>query len=125
VDRILLAFDGSPSAWEGLDKAAHLVQLSGAALGVVYVAPAPGLDEEADPLSAARLALQVRGIEVTTFAAFGEPVEQIRRLALDGDFDTIILGSRPRGSLRRLVDGSISLRLAADAPVTVIVARSD
>lgn len=51
-------------------------------------------------------------------------------LAIDGapaalacDVDAIVLGSSPRVLHRRLVDGSMSLRLAAGAPVRVIVAR--
>ena len=125
MDRILLAFDGSASAWEGLDTAAHLALSTGAAVGVVHVAPLEGPHAEAEPLRAAREALETRGIEVSTFAVIGEPVDEIRRLALDGEFDTIVLGSRPRGELRRLIDGSVTLRLAAHAPVTVIIARRD
>lgn len=125
MDRILLAFDGSAAAWEGLDRTAHLATLSGAAVGVVHVAPVERPDPETEPLRAAREALAARGIEVSTFAVFGEPVDEISRLALEGEFDTIVLGSRPRGALRRLVDGSVTLRLAADAPVTVIIARRD
>ena len=125
MDRILLAFDGSAAAWEGLDRTAHLAMLSGAAVGVVHVAPVERPDDETEPLRAAREALETRGIEASTFAVFGEPVEEIRRLALEGEFDTIVLGSRPRGALRRLIDGSVTLRLAAHAPVTVIIARRD
>ena len=116
---------GVTAAWEGLDRTAHLALLSGAAVGVVHVAPAELPDEKLDPLRAAREALETRGIEVSTFAVSGEPVDEISRLALEGDFDTIVLGSRPRGALRRLIDGSVTLRLAADAPVTVIIARRD
>ncbi|MEX1169218.1 MAG: universal stress protein [Chloroflexota bacterium] len=124
MDRILLGFDGSNAAWDALDKAAHLAKLSGAAVGIVHVAPVERANHLTEPLRAAQEALHVRGIEASTFAVFGDPVEEIRRLALDGEFDTIVLGSRPRGALRRLVDGSIALRLASDAPVTVIIARS-
>ena len=125
MDRILLAFDGSAAAWEGLDKTANLAMSSGASVGVVHVAPVERPDVESDPLRAAREALETRGIEVSTFAAFGDTVDEIRRVALDGEFDTIVLGSRPRGALRRLIDGSLALRLAAHAPVTVIIARRD
>ena len=125
MDRILLAFDGSAAAWEGLDKTAHLANATGASVGVVHVAPVERPDDETEPLLAAREALEARGIEASTFAVVGEPVEEIRRLALEGEFDTIVLGSRPRGALRRLVDGSVALRLAAHAPVTVIIAGRD
>lgn len=125
MERILLAFDSSPAAWEGLDKTAHLALLSGASVGVVHVAPVERPDDETDPLRAAREALETRGIEVSTFAVVGDTAEEIRRVALDGEYDTIVMGSRPRGALRRLIDGSVTLQLAAHAPVTVIIARRD
>ena len=125
MDRILLAFDGSAAAWEGLDRTAHLAMVSGAAVGVVHVAPVERPDDETEPLRAARQALATRGIEASIFAVSGDPAEEISRLARDGEFDTIVLGSRPRGALRRLIDGSVTLWLAADAPVTVIIARRD
>ena len=124
MERLLLAFDGSPAAWQGLDRAAQLARSTGAAVGIVHVAPVERPDELTEPLRAAHDALAARGIDAQTFAVFGDPAEEIGRLALEGKFDAIVLGSEPRGRLRRLVDGSVSLRLASDVPVSVIIARS-
>ena len=125
MDRILLAFDGSAAAWEALDRTVQLARMSGASVGVVYVGPVGGAGDQTEPLRTATDALVTRGIEPSTFSAQGDPAGEISRLALEGEFDTIVLGSRPGGALRRLIDGSVTLRLAAGAPVTVVIARQD
>lgn len=123
MERILLAFDGSPAAWYGLDLAAHLASVTGATVGVVHVTPLGSSGDLTDEARAAREALLGRGIDAAAFTAAGNPADEISRLALACDFDTIVLGSSPRGLLRRLVDGSTSLRLGAGASVSVIIAR--
>lgn len=51
----------------------------------------------------------------------GDPVEALRQRALADEGKMIVVGSRGRGALRRVLLGSISGALAAAAPVPVLV----
>jgi nucleotide-binding universal stress UspA family protein len=55
----------------------------------------------------------------------GEPAEQIVAEAADGSYDIVIVGSRGRGAMGRLVLGSVSAEVIAHAPCPVLVAGAD
>jgi nucleotide-binding universal stress UspA family protein len=127
MDRILLAFDGGPDAWHALDTVARLAPPGVGEVGVIHVVdgrPGERLAATA-PLIAARDALRARGIDPMLHAVSGDPAEQIQRLADSGGYSAIVLGSSPAGPIARLLRGSVSVDVAANAAVTVIVARRD
>ncbi|HYL40651.1 MAG TPA: universal stress protein, partial [Candidatus Binatus sp.] len=53
----------------------------------------------------------------------GDPAERIEEVADQGDYDTIVIGSRGLGALGRALQGSVSSHVATHAKSTVIVAR--
>ena len=127
--RILLAFDGGPAAWGALDRAATIALGLDAEVGVVHVLPArrSDLGEVSDsvPLQQADEALRTRGIEPALHIARGDPVEQIAALALDLDYDTVVVGSRRSGLFGHLLEARVSTALAGHASVPVIVVPTD
>jgi nucleotide-binding universal stress UspA family protein len=58
---------------------------------------------------------------VRVYFDHGDPVEALRQRALADEGKMIVVGSRGRGALRRVLLGSISGALAAAAPVPVLV----
>jgi nucleotide-binding universal stress UspA family protein len=128
MDRILLAFNGSPDAWHALDTVARLAAAGHEEVGVIHVVdgrPGERIAEPTEALLAARDALAARGIHASLHAVGGVPAEQIQLLADAGGYDTIVLGASPSGPIARLLRGSTSADVAANAPVTVVVARRD
>lgn len=124
MDHLLLGFDATPAAWDALDHVARLAAITGADVTAVHVVPAwvEGA-EETEPLRLARAALEARGVRVRTLLAEGAAGEQLERIAIEGDFDVVVVGSPPAGPLERLLAGSVALHLACHSPITVIVAR--
>lgn len=135
MKKILLAYDGSPAAERALSTAAELARLSGSTVTVLGVIPpvpygselypvfVEGPDDLAVALERARDELAALGIHATVHEYEGDPADTIEHLADVGAFDTIVVGSRDRSPLRRLLGGSVSAHVATHARETVVVAR--
>jgi len=142
---ILLATDGSPACDQAARYAISLARASGARLMALYVVdPFPYLGiGQTNPMgfqayiSAAHahagralervaelvddggppLALDTRIVEETT-AAHG-----ISQTARDEGADLIVIGSHGHGALRKVMLGSVTTRVLAEATVPVLVVR--
>ena len=133
MKRILVAFDGGEPARRALDTAIDLANRFEALISVVSVVPYhPGRapmdpwDDErvhAAALEEARKILAERGKTAELLEPIGDPATTIERVAEDGGFDTVIVGSRGLGALSRFLQGSVSSHVASHANATVIVAR--
>lgn len=133
MKKILVAYDGGEAAHKALETAATLAHALGASVGVVSVVPVhagrlgmdPWDDSEihAKELSEARRFLHERGIEAQLLEPVGEPAPTIERVAQEGGFDTIVVGSRGLNALERVLQGSVSEHVATHADSTVIVVR--
>ena len=55
----------------------------------------------------------------------GDPSEEIARVAAEGGFDLIVVGSRERGAVAELLLGSVSKTLVRTAPGPVLVVGKD
>ncbi|MBP1705364.1 MAG: uspA [Chloroflexi bacterium] len=129
--KILLAYDGGEPARRALQTAGDLALTLGASLSVVSVVPVcPDHPEAADPaaiaehardLQEAKRLLAERGIEVELLEPTGDPAGTIERIADEGGFDTIVLGSRGLGTIGRMLKGSISEHVVSHARATVVV----
>ncbi len=133
MKRILLAFDGTEAALKALDMAATFATTIGATITVVSVVPVRSLRATIDPWDdravhatelrlAARL-LGERGVTFDLLEPVGDVPRTIERIAGEGDYDIIVVGSRGLGPVERVLQGSVSEHLATHAPTTVVVAR--
>ena len=133
MKKILLAYDGSEPARRALDLTADLAHRYGAVVSVVSVTPVHPGRAPIDPwddrpvhlgeLREAQQILRDQGIEPELLSPAGDPAKTIERIAADGSFDTVIVGSRGLGAVARALQGSISEHVATHAEATVIVAR--
>lgn len=133
MKKILLAYDGSDPAKRALEQTIELAKGFHAAVGVISVVPVhPGRvpvdpwDDRgvhAEELIEARKLLREVGIEAELLEPGGDPARTIEHLADERGYDTIVIGSRGLGTLARMLQGSISEHVAANAHTTVVVAR--
>ena len=133
MKRILIAYDGGEPAHRALDMAADLAITYQATVGVVSVVPFHGGRSPIDPwddrtvhaeeLREARDLLLARGIEPLLYEPAGEPAAMIERIALAGEYDVVVVGSRGLSALSRFLQGSVSEHVATHTDATVIVTR--
>ncbi len=133
MKKILVAYDGGAPAHRALELTADLARQYGAQVSVISVTPVHPGRTPIDPwddrpihlneLVEAQQILREQGIEPELLSPAGDPAKTIERIAVDGGFDAVILGSRGLGAVSRVLQGSISEHVATHAETTVIVAR--
>jgi nucleotide-binding universal stress UspA family protein len=133
--RILLAADQTKASREAVTQAIALARLDGADLLVLSVVEKRNLhvagsrprrvDQERDRLALGARAIVERaraaGVRATYLIWEGDPAESILEAAQSEAADVIVLGSRPRTNLRRLILGSVSSDVAQQAACEVMV----
>jgi nucleotide-binding universal stress UspA family protein len=131
--KILLAYDGGEPARKALDLTADLANKLDATVTVVSVVPVHQGRVPIDPwddtgvhamhLAEAKGLLLGFGIEPVLIEGAGDPAHTIERIAQDGGYDMVVVGSRHLGAVSRVLQGSVSEHVATHAPATVVVAR--
>jgi nucleotide-binding universal stress UspA family protein len=76
-----------------------------------------------DVVEAARLLLERHGLSATTMIAEGDPALEIVSEAESGQYDLIVMGAGGGSDLKHSMLGSVSTKVAQDAPCSVFVAR--
>lgn len=133
MKKILMAYDGGDPARKALNAAIELAKKFDASMTVVSVVPVhPGrvpIDPwddttvHAQELLEAKKVLREAGIEAELLEPAGDPAKTIERIAADGGYDTIVMGSRHLGAIERVLQGSVSEHVATHADATVVIAR--
>lgn len=112
VNIMLVAYDDPSSAT--LARAADYARALGSTLIVTNVAAPTDADREeslrlaAGRLDEARAYLFERGVAAKFVPTVGPPADAIVRLAEERAVDLIVVGSRHKGFLERLVEGSVA-----------------
>jgi nucleotide-binding universal stress UspA family protein len=143
VQRVLLAFDGSPGAWAALDQAIAVADSQHALLTIAGVIPEPtvwlGIGPAVVPytresmlrelerdmqqkLAAARDEVPAT-VSVTTRLLHGRPARVLAELAESGRYDLVVAGPRRVGWLRRLFGGSVTHSLLTRCRTSVLAVR--
>jgi len=138
--RILVTADGSEASHRGVRYALDLAKQLGAKLTVAHVRVSaiyatdpmglalPEIDkasrEAAERILAEELEL-VRGgeVEVRGELLDGSPAEAVAEAARAEDVDLVVVGSRGRGAVARMLLGSVADRLVHISPKPVLVVR--
>jgi nucleotide-binding universal stress UspA family protein len=116
--KMLVAYDGSPSARRALLHAAALHR-DGYKLGVIHVV-APDEEPRGEIDEACRL-LEARGISAIPSVAVGSRGRAICIAAESQDFDTIVIGRRNVRDAAMVLLGSVASRVVAGALCNVLV----
>jgi universal stress protein A len=139
--KILCPVDFSETSRVAMVEALEIAKRHGAQLFLLHVLeerwPSPRGDLLPPPDLAAKLnegaqrdlaawkavAEQIAPGRVVTQLVGGHPATEILRLAREGDFDLIVMGTHGRRGLRRLVVGSMADEVSRGAPCSVTVVR--
>lgn len=144
IQRVLVAFDGSPGAWAALRRGIDVAVAEHARLTlagvvtpprVVWVAFSPmcvpyapdamrrdGEREMQQILAAARDEVPAT-VSVTTQVLHGRPAPALAALAEAGCYDLVVVGPRPAGRLRRLLGGGVTHALLSRCRTSVLAVR--
>jgi nucleotide-binding universal stress UspA family protein len=133
MKRILVAYDGGEPAKKALETAIDLASHHDGSISVVSVVPFhPGrapIDPwddaavHAQALDEAKQILAEHGMDADLLEPIGDPAATIERIANDGGYDTVVVGSRGLGAISRFLQGSVSGHVATHAHATVVIAR--
>jgi nucleotide-binding universal stress UspA family protein len=135
--KILVASDFSAHAEHALEVALDLAQRWGASVTLVHVHEppvwAPGLEEVlearageardniSDLLARTAAAARAAGVtDVDTRLVDGVPFVEITRLAREGGYDLIALGTHGRTGIEHVLVGSVAERVVRTAPCAVL-----
>lgn len=137
--KILVGVDGSPEALRAVEMAAGIAASTGASLALAHVVMPlafppdaygtllPAIEEEeekaAGPLLREAEARARRFVSaVTTSILRGPPAEKLAETATSMGADLVVVGSRGRGAVKRMLLGSTSDRLVhvSERPVLVV-----
>jgi nucleotide-binding universal stress UspA family protein len=121
--RILLCTNGSSQADRALELGARVAQSLASEVDVLVAARG---DTEAAALHSAEAAvsrLESAGVSVALHRRTGRLAEEVVRQAQTVPYDLVIVGSRGRRGLVRLLFGSVALRIAEHVPASVLVIK--
>ncbi|MBD2181584.1 universal stress protein [Planktothrix sp. FACHB-1355] len=138
IETILVALDGSELSEQVIETINSIQLGSGTKIILSHVMPPPDADVEwaADRPHSNSEELPYRHIEkqLQSYQAnlpcqseleivTGDPAEEIVRLANIYRADLIVIGSRGLTGLKRILQGSVSSQVVADAPCSVLVVK--
>jgi nucleotide-binding universal stress UspA family protein len=143
INRILVPLDSSEYADKALDWALDLAEKYGASIELLTVIPLLGpftthgteplfgpsleeLKEQARKMLAEALKKANRSkpnLRISTRILEGRPSDKIVETAREGNFDLIVMGSRGLGGVKEFFLGSVSDRVADEAPCPVVIVK--
>jgi nucleotide-binding universal stress UspA family protein len=152
LKKILVALDGSTNADHALNFALDLADKYDASLEILTVFHSVHLPTAIDPITPmdaasteimldcmkaqkaqheellSQTVTQVHRdhphLQVTTTLKEGRPAEEIIEAAKEGKHDIIVMGSRGLGGIKQLLLGSVSDRVADEAPCPVLIVKA-
>jgi nucleotide-binding universal stress UspA family protein len=144
VHRVLVAFDGSPSAWAALHQAIDVAVSNRALLTIAAVVHEPsafwmGFGAMSVPYTCDSLRRDLERemrlhlaeardevpatVSVTTQMLHGRPTRAIAALAESGGYDLVVTGPRPLGRMGRLLHHSVTHGLLSRTRASVLAVK--
>ena len=137
--KILVGHDGSEQAEKALKRAVDLAVALKASIIALSVVPDLCMmeisvddcknmyktmtDESEKRLSALKVELSKKGVEMETAVKFGNAAETIINTCVDKKADMIVVGSHGRHGAKKFLLGSVSSKVVEHAPCDVLVVK--
>ncbi|MDB6177507.1 universal stress protein [Paracoccus sp. Z330] len=121
VNKILVAFDGGPSAQKAIDYMAQSPLYKGLDLTLVTVGPAD--QQLLAKIEQAGKTLGDSGLQVETRQVEGQPESALGALVESEGFDMLVMGAYGHSRIRRLVIGSTTTEMVRCCKVPVLMFR--
>jgi len=137
--RVLVATDGSENNRAAVDEALRIGRACKAPVHAVYVIDVKGMEsapadivmvgdawdlvqnEAAEILS--RIRDRAEGVTLETMTLEGKPAAEILRYAKENEIDLIVIGTRGKRGLERIVLGSVAEDIIRNASCRVLVVK--
>jgi len=120
--KILLCTNGTPCAAQALELGVYIARMAATAVDILVVVECA--QEKPHPLAEATAAeLKATGIPVTLYQRAGRMADEVVLQAQAAPYDLIVIGSRGRRGVLRLLMGSVALRVVEHAPAPVLVVK--
>lgn len=137
IKKILVPMDGSKTSFVALDKAIDVARACQASvLGVHSISFLPRefmpsvlpykvyqKKEAGKFMEKAKLQAAKKGILFTYAIVYGDPVDQILRIAKTKKCDLIVIGARGKGRIAEMFLGSVSNAVLHKSPVPVMIVK--
>ncbi|GGD33812.1 universal stress protein [Sinisalibacter lacisalsi] len=121
IERVLLAFDGGPSAMKAVDYVADCKLFGGLEVSLVFAgAETPELRAALDKASAR---LGAAGFTPEIILRPGEPEKVLAQITTLGAHDLLVMGAYGHSRVRHLIIGSTTTALIRSCPVPVLIMR--
>jgi nucleotide-binding universal stress UspA family protein len=120
VTRVLLAYDGGPSAQRAVDHIAQSPLYQGLEVTVVSVGEAA---QVAAGLANAQARLKAAGIAATTRQVTGQPETALAKLVEDEGFHMLVMGAYGHSRIRSLIIGSTTTEMIRSCKVPIMLLR--
>ncbi len=139
-ETVLVAVDDSEFAWRVIETLGRLQLASSCLVVLAHIVPPPPSEDfvEADISQSSEITSEPVEAEnwleqlsesidypIARKVVTGDAAEEIVRLAGIHQCDLIIIGSRGLKGVRRIIQGSVSSQVVADAPCSVFVVHAD
>lgn len=121
INRVLIAFDGSPSALRAVDYVARSPLHQGLDVTVVTVGAETPTARKG--LQDARAMLGAAGLSAAIELLPGQPADVLGPLVESAPFDHVVMGASGHTRLRKMFVGSTSLQLVRECKVPILLIR--
>ena len=121
IERVMVAFDGGPSALRAVDHIAQSPVFAGLDIRLVSVGPVSAPVEQG--LKAAKERLQAAGIAADTAVLPGQPETTLAALVEDGGIDLVVMGAYGHSRIRNLIIGSTTTAMIRACKVPLLLMR--
>ena len=121
--RILLCTNGSSHSARALEMGVRVAQKAASDVDILVVAEHDREEEARRMAEAAAADLETARIPVTIHRRTGRMAEEVVRQAKAAPYDLVIIGSRGRRGIVKLLLGSVALHVAEHAPASVLVVK--
>jgi nucleotide-binding universal stress UspA family protein len=121
ISKVLVAYDGGPSAKKSVDHIARSPLLRGLVVTLVTVGAAT--PEVTKGLADASAMLKAEGIETDTSILPGQPETALANLVEESPFDMLVMGAYGHSRIRSLIIGSTTTAMIRACKVPIVLMR--